>query len=78
MYLQVAGIVGRADLLCALFFLLSFLFYHKAAIADGSTVRSRGEGVKVLPVRCHSNYCGKGFGMFGLLVIPQAKPSMTP
>lgn len=27
---KVAGIVGRADLLCALFFLLSFLGYCKA------------------------------------------------
>lgn len=33
---SVAAIVGRADLLCALFFLSSFLFYHRSAACNKS------------------------------------------
>lgn len=42
---SVAGIVGRADLLCALFFILSFLAYVKACLKDISITLYRPSAV---------------------------------
>ena len=36
--LQVAGIVGRAELLAALFFIAALLTYHKAVLARGMSI----------------------------------------
>jgi hypothetical protein len=35
--LQVTGVVGRAEVLCSIFFLAAFLFYTKAARQKKST-----------------------------------------
>ncbi|XP_076435323.1 protein O-mannosyl-transferase TMTC4-like [Babylonia areolata] len=43
---NVAGLVGRADLLCAIFFLLSFLAYASACVDERGGSRYRPESVK--------------------------------
>lgn len=40
--LQVASVVGRAEVLCCIFFLLSFLVYSKAILLSHSHLASRG------------------------------------
>ncbi len=39
--MQVAGVVGRAEPLSSLFFILTFLCYRKAALSDN--LRQKGE-----------------------------------
>ncbi|KAK6196139.1 hypothetical protein SNE40_001423 [Patella caerulea] len=44
---SVAGVVGRADLLCALLFLLSFLSYARSCINEYSETSYRGDCIRI-------------------------------
>lgn len=59
---KVAGIVGRADLLCALFFQLSFLTYCKAF--------NRGRQPKTLYVTLYSTKRFSSYVLINNLVAP--------
>lgn len=70
--IQVAGVVGRAELLCAAFFFLSFLTFHKSTNVKGSTWKvlslifsiilcaismlCKEQGITVLVSKCYGFY----------------------
>ncbi|XP_067670553.1 protein O-mannosyl-transferase TMTC4-like [Haliotis asinina] len=54
---SVAGVVGRADLLCALTFLLSFLLYARACLSPSSQVSYRPESFSLVSLLASMCLC---------------------
>ncbi|XP_048246983.1 protein O-mannosyl-transferase TMTC4-like [Haliotis rufescens] len=54
---SVAGVVGRADLLCALTFLLSFLLYARACLSPSSIVGYRPESFSLVSLLASMCLC---------------------
>ncbi|XP_046370220.2 protein O-mannosyl-transferase TMTC4-like [Haliotis rufescens] len=54
---SIAGVVGRADLLCALTFLLSFLLYARACVSSSSLVSYRPESFSLVSVLASMCLC---------------------
>ncbi|XP_067669520.1 protein O-mannosyl-transferase TMTC4-like [Haliotis asinina] len=54
---SVAGIVGRADLLCALTFLLSFLLYARACLSTSSQASYRPESFSLVSILASMCLC---------------------
>ncbi|XP_046569570.1 protein O-mannosyl-transferase TMTC4-like [Haliotis rubra] len=69
---SVAGVVGRADLLCALTFLLSFLLYARACSSSSCLVSYRPESFlhamsATAPTSCHVSYRPESFSLMSIL-----------
>ncbi|XP_046569301.1 protein O-mannosyl-transferase TMTC4-like [Haliotis rubra] len=54
---SIAGVVGRADLLCALTFLLSFLLYAKACVSPSCLVSYRPESFSLVSILASMCLC---------------------